>query len=112
MHFHPFKRKKTASKASHHNISSITGEGVDLLLKEVSKKTIKTGKITPILSRERHISIMESVVKTLKSVKFNQNLDIAAYELRVAHDLSLEINKKFDIEKILDIIFRDFCIGK
>ena len=55
---------------------------------------------------------MERVVKTLKSVRFNQNLDIAAYELRVAHDLSLEINKKFDIEKILDIIFRDFCIGK
>ena len=106
------KRKKTVSKASHHNISSITGEGVDLLLREVSKKTIKTGKITPVLSRERHINIMERVLKTLKSIKFNQNLDIAAYELRVAHDLSLEINKKFDIEKILDIIFRDFCIGK
>ena len=82
------KRKKTVGKASHHNISSITGEGVDLLLREVSKKTIKTGKITPVLSRERHISIMERVLKTLKSIKFNQNLDIAAYELRVAHDLS------------------------
>ena len=55
---------------------------------------------------------MENVLKTLKSIKFNQNLDIAAYELRVAHELYLEINKKFDIEKILDIIFRDFCIGK
>jgi tRNA U34 5-carboxymethylaminomethyl modifying GTPase MnmE/TrmE len=55
---------------------------------------------------------MERVLKALKSVKFNQNLDIAAYELRVAHALSLEINKKFDIEKILDIIFKDFCIGK
>ena len=61
------KRKKTVSKASHHNISSITGEGIDLLLREVSKKTIKTGKITPVLSRERHISIMERVLKTLKS---------------------------------------------
>ncbi len=106
------KRKKTKNKTTHHNISSFTGEGVDLLLEEISKKTIKEVRNTPILSRERHISIMNHVLKTLKSIKFNQNLDIVAYELRVALDLSLEINQKFDIEKILDIIFKDFCIGK
>ena len=55
---------------------------------------------------------MNQVVKTLKSLNYNKNLDIVAYELRLALDLSLEINKKFDIEKILDIIFKDFCIGK
>ncbi len=105
-------RKKAKNKTAHHNISSFTGEGVDLLLEEISKKTIKKVRNTPILSRERHISIMNQVLKALKSIKFNQNLDIVAYELRVALDLSLEINQKFDIEKILDIIFKDFCIGK
>ncbi len=106
------KRKKAKNKTVHHNISSFTGEGVDLLLEEISKKTIKEVRNTPILSRERHISIMNQVLKTLKSIKFNQNLDIVAYELRVALDLSMEINQKFDIETILDIIFKDFCIGK
>ena len=106
------KRKKTKKQTTHHNISSITGEGVDLLLRKISKKTIKDGKNTPIFSRERHISIMNQILKTLKSINYDENLDIAAYELRAAFDLSLEINQKFDIEKILDIIFRDFCIGK
>ncbi len=106
------KRKKTKKESLHLNISSITGEGIDVLLRKISKKTLKNLKNTPVLSRERHISIMNQVLKTLKPINYNQNLDIAAYELRVALDLSLEINKKFDIEKILDIIFKDFCIGK
>ena len=55
---------------------------------------------------------MKKILKILKSINFNKNIDIIAYELRVALDLSLEINQKFDIEKILDIIFKDFCIGK
>ncbi len=55
---------------------------------------------------------MNQILNILKSIKFNKNLDIVAYELRLALDLSLEINQKFDIEKILDIIFKDFCIGK
>ena len=41
-----------------------------------------------------------------------KNLDIVAFEYRRALNLSMEINQKFDIEKILDIIFKDFCIGK
>ncbi len=105
-------RRKTKNNTTKHNISSITGSGVDKLLKEILKKTVKKTNNTPILSRERHIGIMSQVLNTLKSIKFNKNLDIVAYELRTALDLSLEINQRFDIEKILDIIFRDFCIGK
>ena len=83
-----------------------------MLLGDVYKKTVKTIKNDPIFSRERHIVIMKKILRSLESIKFNQNLDIAAYELRLALELSLEINQKFDIEKILDIIFKDFCIGK
>jgi tRNA modification GTPase len=106
------KRRKTNNKTTHHNISSITGDGVNLLLRDIFKKTIKKTKNIPVLSRERHINIMNQVLKILKSINFNQNLDIVAFQIRLALDLSLEINQKFDIEKILDIIFRDFCIGK
>ena len=48
----------------------------------------------------------------LKSIKRKDSLDIVAFKLREALRISLEINKKFDIEEILDIIFKDFCIGK
>ena len=105
-------RKNKNKKQEIFNISSFTGEGVEKLLEKIYKKTIKTTKNDPILSRERHISIMKKALKTLKSINFNQNFDILAYEFKTVLDLTLEINQKFDIEKILDIIFKDFCIGK
>ncbi len=105
-------RKNKNIKQEIFNISSCTGEGVEKLLEKIYKKTIKTTKNDPILSRERHIGIMKKALKTLKSINFNQNFDILAYEFKTVLDLTLEINQKFDIEKILDIIFKDFCIGK
>jgi len=106
------KRKKPKNERAITNISSVTGEGVDKLLKKIIKKLIKNTQNEPTLSRERHINIMENVLKELKSVNFNESLDILAFKYREALRLSLEINQKFDIENILDIIFKDFCIGK
>ena len=48
----------------------------------------------------------------LKSIKRNDSLDVQAFKYREALKLSIEINQKFDIEDILDIVFKDFCIGK
>jgi len=94
------------------NISSVTGEGVKLLLKKIKKKVIKKQKNEPILSRERHLNIMKKVLLELKSIKTKDSLDIIAFKVREALRISLEINQKFDIEDVLDIIFKDFCIGK
>ena len=55
---------------------------------------------------------MKNILEILSGLELNKNLDIAAFEYRVALNLCMEINQKFDIEKILDIIFREFCIGK
>ena len=93
-------------------ISSVTGEGVKILLRKIKQKLIKNQKNEPILSRERHLSIMKKVLFELKSIKKNDSLDIIAFKVREALRISLEINQKFDIEDILDIIFKDFCIGK
>ena len=94
------------------NISSKTGEGTTKLLGKIKKKLIKNINNEPILSRERHLGIMRRVLFELKSIKSNDNLDITAFKFREALRISLEINQKFDIEGILDIIFKDFCIGK
>jgi len=94
------------------NISSKTGEGTTKLLGKIKKKLIKNKKNEPILSRERHLGIMRRVLFELKSIKSNDNLDITAFKFREALRISLEINEKFDIEGVLDIIFKDFCIGK
>ena len=94
------------------DISSVTGEGVKKLLKKIKQKLIKNQKNEPILSRERHLNIMNKVLLELKSIKSQDSMDIMAFKLREALRISLEINQKFDIEDVLDIIFRDFCIGK
>ena len=41
-----------------------------------------------------------------------KEIDIAAEKVRRSIIYIDGINQKFDIEKILDIIFSDFCIGK
>jgi len=106
------KRRKIIKTKDVCNISSVTGFGVVVLLRKIKQKLIKNQKNEPIFSRERHIYIMKNVLKILSSVDFNKNLDIVALEYRSALNQSQEINQKFDIEKILDIIFKDFCIGK
>ena len=94
------------------NISSLTGEGIKKLLKKIKQKLIKNQKNEPILSRERHLNIMKKTLFELKSIKKNDSLDIMAFKFREALRISLEINQNFDIEDVLDIIFKDFCIGK
>ena len=94
------------------NISSVTGEGVKRLLNKIKQKLIKNQKNEPILSRERHLNIIKKVLFELKSIKKKDSLDIVAFKLREALRISLEINQKLDIEDVLDIIFKDFCIGK
>ena len=105
-------RKIKKIKESSFNISSKTGSGISQLLGEIYKKTVKKNTETTILSRERHINIMKKILNVLNSIDFESGLDIVSFEYREALNLSLEINQKFDIEKILDIIFKDFCIGK
>ena len=105
------KRKKT-NNSKITNISSVTGEGINKLLKKSKDMLIKKEKNEPIFSRERHIMIMNNVFSILKSIDFNESLDIIAFKYREALRNSLEINQKFDIEDVLDVIFKDFCIGK
>ena len=90
----------------------MTGEGVKRLLIKITQKLVKVQKNEPILSRERHLNIIKMVIFELKSIKKKDSLDIIAFKIREALRISLEINQKFDIEDVLDIIFKDFCIGK
>ena len=39
-------------------------------------------------------------------------LDLAAEEIRIAANELGKITGRVDVEELLDVIFRDFCIGK
>ena len=65
----------------------------------------------------RRLALLQGLVEAwplllTKSIKPKDSLDIMAFKIREALRISLEINQKLDIEDILDIIFKDFCIGK
>ena len=93
------------------NISSITGYGIKSLLSKISKKTKNSVLKKPTFSRERHIASLKKSLFYIKNSNISK-IDIFAENIRISIKSIEEINQKFDIEKILDIIFSDFCIGK
>ena len=94
-----------------HNISSVSGYGIEGLLKKISNTLKKKPVSGPTFSRERHIENLNQSLILLKSVNLKE-IDIVAENVRRSIVYIDGINQKFDIEKILDIIFSDFCIGK
>ena len=94
-----------------HSISSISGYGIESLIKNITKKLSKKPISGTIFSRERHLESLKSASSLLKTLNL-QEIDITAEKIRRSIIYIDGINQKIDIEKILDIIFSDFCIGK
>ena len=93
------------------SISSVSGYGIENLIKTISSKLQKKPISGPVFSRERHLASLNKSLVLLKNLDLKE-IDIAAENVRRSIIYIDGINQKFDIEKILDIIFSDFCIGK
>ncbi len=93
------------------SISSVSGYGIKNLINTISTKLKKKPISGPIFSRERHIENLNNSLILLKSLNLKE-IDISAENVRRSIMYIDGINQKLDIEKILDIIFSDFCIGK
>jgi tRNA modification GTPase len=94
-------------------ISALTGEGVDELLTALGERVAQAYRIeAPVLTRARHRQALEEATGSLR-----RSLAVVAPELR-AEDLRLalrsvgRITGAVEVEDLLDVIFRDFCIGK
>ncbi len=94
-----------------YSISSVSGYGVERLIKTISTKLKRKPISGPIFSRERHLENLNNSLILLKKLDLKE-IDISAENVRRSIMYMDGINQKFDIEKILDIIFSDFCIGK
>jgi tRNA modification GTPase len=68
-----------------------------------------------LVSRERHRKALESsrhaLARALAEGERGRE-DIIAEELRLAAQTLGRLTGRVDVEDILDVIFRDFCIGK
>ena len=95
-------------------ISVKTASGVDLLLsrlQEMVRNKADSGGAIP-LTRARHRHALEECVDALKRAMKAQLPELAAEDLRMAARALGRITGRVDVEEILDVVFRDFCIGK
>lgn len=88
---------------------------LDLLEKEVVERIGLTGSAT--LTRARHREALTDCIAALDrflrgSERHNTSAELAAEDVRLAARALGRITGRIDVEDLLDVIFRDFCIGK
>lgn len=95
-------------------LSAMTGEGLDALRRRLVE-TIEARLAAdgaPVLSRLRHRQALETAVAALDQFSPTAPIEEAAEEMRHAVTAIGRITGRVDVEDMLDVIFRDFCIGK
>jgi tRNA modification GTPase len=99
------------------SISAKTGEGLDELLQKLNAYARNhLGSAEPALvTRQRHRHALEEAAGALRRALAegtNGREDIVAEEFRLAARALGRLTGRVDVEDVLDVIFRDFCIGK
>jgi tRNA modification GTPase len=97
-----------------YSISVKTGEGIDALLDGL--EAIVRDRIglagQPALTRARHREALEGCLDALRRALEAPMPELTAEDLRLATRALGRITGRVDVEDLLDVIFRDFCIGK
>ena len=101
---------------SQYRVSAKTGASFDALVDGLAAHAERFfGNESSIITRERHrvtlISCAESLGRALTESDSGRE-DIIAEELRLAARALGRLTGRVDVEDVLDVIFRDFCIGK
>jgi tRNA modification GTPase len=94
--------------------SALTGEGVDALIAAIEQGVAARFDLqgTPPLTRVRHRTALEECRQSLQRAATAAGAELVAEDLRLAARALGRITGRVDVEEILDVIFRDFCIGK
>jgi tRNA modification GTPase len=94
-------------------VSALTGDGLDQLLSALAARIAATYRIeTPVLTRVRHRQALEGAAAALGRALFADLPELRAEDLRLALRSLGQITGAVGVEDLLDVIFRDFCLGK
>jgi len=93
-----------------------SAEGMTSLFRHLtrfSEEMISIGE-APLATRERHRHYLRDCLAGLQAAVDSAHLpaELRAEDLRRAADALGRITGRIDVEELLDVIFRDFCIGK
>ena len=100
-----------------YRMSATTGAGLDGLIDALVDFAERTFTLEPALvTRERQRTTLSEVVQSLvesqKLAEQGAGEELIAEQLRLAASGLGRLTGRVDVEDILDVIFRDFCIGK
>ncbi len=95
-------------------ISVTNGQGLPDLLAALQKRveSIAGAGETPPLTRARHRHALEQAALALNGALAAEQPELIAEDMRLAVRSIGRITGRVDVEDILDVVFRDFCIGK
>ena len=95
-------------------VSAKTGEGLSELVAALAERAAKllSGGEAPVLTRARHRHALEEAARSLAAALKTAEPELAAEHIRVALRSIGRITGRVDLDELLDVVFRDFCIGK
>lgn len=99
-------------------ISALTGEGLDLLEAALAERVglAYETREHPVITRARHREGLSECTAALgraqAALRAGRDTELVAEDLRLATRALGRMTGRVDVEDLLDVIFRDFCIGK
>ena len=96
-------------------VSAKTGEGLDRLVEALQvqlRDLSDSGRTSPLITRARHRQALTDCQAALARGQGAGSPELLAEDLRLALRALGRIVGRVDVEDVLDVVFRDFCIGK
>jgi tRNA modification GTPase len=95
-------------------LSARTGDGFEALLSVLEAEVAGRFAVTaaPALTRTRHRAAVEECIAALSRFDPHGEIELAAEDLRLAAAAIGRITGRVDVDELLDVVFREFCIGK
>ena len=94
-------------------LSTKSGTGVsDLLVRLTELARGAVGEGTALVTRARQRRALEDCQAALLTARAEAPPELLAEDLRRALTALGRVAGKVDVEELLDLLFRDFCIGK
>ncbi len=97
-----------------YSISTKTGQGIERLLAELERRIISffSSHAAPFITRHRHRALLEEALQRLENALKDVPQELKCEELRQAALSIGKITGKIQVDDVLDVVFREFCIGK
>jgi tRNA modification GTPase len=95
-------------------VSATTGAGLDALRARLlaEAEARMSGEGSPAITRARHRSALIECAASLERAQSAASPELVAEDVRLAARALGRITGRVDVEDLLDVIFREFCIGK